>query len=166
MTTLNLNSFLGTVRNAECVYHDAVRRERERDAFSLLCPILKDTLWVFYSLSLSLSLSLSHTHTHTHWNYLSLPLSFNLSIVCLYLQDAILYLTLIFQLCSCFSTVLCLKKLLSYSQVQLVVYFDQRLGAPHAVRWSKSIFFSPKTTFCVILCYFLHYFILKRTFYD
>ena len=30
------------------------------------------------------------------------------------------------------------------------MYFDQRMGALHAVRWSKSIFYA-KTTFCVLL---------------
>ena len=50
-----------------------------------------------------------------------------------------------------------------YCSKILVVYFDQR-RVLHTGFASQNHFFSAKTTFGVILCYFLHYFILKSMF--
>ena len=47
-------------------------------------------------------------------------------------------------------------------KVTAVVYFNQQTSAPHAVQWSKSIFYR-KNNF---LRDILHCFILKSTFYD
>ena len=47
---------------------------------------------------------------------------------------------------------------LKHALYKIVVYFTQRAGAPHAVRWSKSIFLLLKQLF--------ELFVLKRTLYD
>ena len=49
-----------------------------------------------------------------------------------------------------------LKNIEELVVLQLVVYFDQQTGAPHAVRWPKS-FFDAKTTFYVLFSHKMYY---------